>query len=473
MTDERTPPDPWAPRDVEPGGDPWPPAEHVPIDVDDPEAPPEFGPDDAADEASGTSAPVEAPQVLVPTPPERTGDDSGARPPRDAASRAATPQTWYGRLGRRGRRVFWAAFVVWLGVGSLLVVSLTRRAGQDAGPVRPTVPSARLLLVAVVDGDGGVQMLSLLHSGPAGSSVVLLPTGTVVELPGDDPRPFSDTLRRGGEEGLVTAVANALGISVPDLAVGGTDDLARLADPAREIEVIVPETLDVERGGVLRTLYTAGATPMDGATVRDFMLLRLEDEDEPARLARQAAAWQGIFAAIAERDVPDPFDGWAGSAGTAAGGVLAAVASDPARTILSLPVERAAISGADVDLYSVDRSQLDAVQQSLDDVRTVRDVRSRRVRLVVAASGAVGPAVARDLIEGGYAIVLTRRSEQPADETVIAIAENTPELLQRGEHLRALLGVGKVGVLKDPQSLFDVNLVVGRDWAEANGFRQS
>jgi hypothetical protein len=96
----------------------------------------------------------------------------------------------------------------------------------------------------------------------------------------------------------------------------------------------------------------------------------------------------------------------------------------------------------------------------------------RRVRLVVRASGAVGPIVGRILVNAGYVIEMSGRTTTPANVTRVAVAPTVPDAEATGRDIADLLGMGVVRVSTDASADTDIILTIGMDWAEANGFPQ-
>lgn len=387
-----------------------------------------------------------------------------------AESPSAGARRWYRRRG-----VIVAVLLAWAGIGAYLLFGLFPDdvpEDEGRGPGAEEVPAP---LLWVVRGPAEEPpAMALVHADPEEPVVVLLPVGTVLEVPGQGPRSLEAALGESGSLGVGTSVANALGIEVPRAVVASPEQLVGLVDALGPVEVDVPETVEVEEGGVLRRVFTEGKTEMGGEAFLTFLTRAVPEQRETDRVARQGAAWRGLLEAFAETGagrLAGLLEGWDSEAAPdQVAGVLVDVAAEASGPrVLTLPVRRSPAPG---DLYELQGEELDFLQEALGSIRTVEDPEGRRIRLLVGAEGQVGPVVARSLIEAGYRIVLTGRASRPYDVTRAVMAENSDELRETAEELLGLLGTGELGVYERRQTVFDVTLVVGRDWAEANGFPQ-
>ncbi len=388
-----------------------------------------------------------------------------AEPRNPEAAESSPPR----RFGTRTRRTLWILFVLWAGAGVLFLIESDRFPIGNGGRGDPAPAEPESVLV-VADGGGGdpAAMFLLVHH-EEGSTVVLLPTATVVEVPGQgSPQPLAVALEETGPDGLATAVANALGTRVPELLVGAPSDVVDLVEGLGGVEVDVPATVEIEEGDRIRTVFAAGRREMRGDAFLAYLTTEVPGQQEPDRVARQGVAWRALFATLADRDRPDAFASWASEADPARlGGIVLRAAGVRELTVLTLPVRRVGVSGA--DLYEIDPAGLGVIEESLAVVRTVDEREGRRIRLLVGADGPVGPAAARVLVEAGFTIVLTGPASEPYDQTRVVIAENTPDLRAVAAEITELLGAGRLGVYRRPQSVFDATVVIGRDWARAHG----
>lgn len=406
---------------------------------------------------------------------ERSASAEEVPPPADAVRRTRRAPGWYSRRPRRIRMLLWLLLVVWVAGGmailffDLVPVGIGPRPGGGPGPV-----DTETTVLVVRAGADAPEAIALLHRTDREGEVVLLPAATVVEVPGVGPRSLGVALRQQGRAAFAASLANVLGIRVPPVVETDADGMTALARAVGTVAVDVPETIEVEQDGVLRTLFGQGVSEMDAEAFSRFLLMQVPGQRELERVARQSAAWRGLLDALARADVAvlgDGVDSWTGDLGPdEIAARLAAHARRDDGAFLTLPVRRVGVTGE--DLYEVDRDQLGPVHDALEATRTVGATEGRRVRLLVGAEGALGPAVTARLLEAGFVVVLTGRASEPYDVTRVVIAENAPALRKTGRELLDVMGMGRLGVFRRPQTVFDATLVVGGDWAEANGFPQ-
>lgn len=395
-------------------------------------------------------------------------EDRPAPPPVGAEG----PSSWR-RIGWRLLLVL--AAVAWVAIGAYLLFGGPEEEAEEDGAAAEARDAPAPLLWIVRGSEGRPPAMALLHAHPEEPVVALLPVGTLLEVPGQGPRPLEAALVESGPLGVSTAVANSLGVRVPRVLVAAPEQFATFVDEVGPVEVDVPETIEVEEEGVLRRVFTEGPTRMDGAELVGFLTRIFPEGRETDRVARQGAAWRGLFGVLGDEDVPSLaglLEGWeSGLSPDRASRFLREVAQGGGGLrILTLPVRRSPAPG---DLYEVEEEQLGFLREALVGIRTVEDPSGRRLRLLVGAEGQVGPAIAKELVEAGYRFVLTGRASRGYDVSRVVMAENSDELRQTAQDLLDLLGTGRLGVDERRQTLFDVTLVVGRDWAEANGFPQA
>lgn len=410
-----------------------------------------------------------------------TGVEAEPREPADTetapASRVRTPpgrrlSAWYADLPKPGRILVWLALAAWLVLGVATFGTVQSRI--RSGPGAPAASGrGTLALIALNGPDGAPPALALVHRG-ASRDVVLLPSGTLVELPGAGPRSLRAALSETGAEALGVSVANLLGVRVPAVLTGGPKEVEALVDALGGVPVSVPETIEVVQDGFVRTLFRRGRDRMNGPRFAEFLSLTVDGENELERVARQNAAWRALMDALARARADGPLtkalESWGGMEPDAALGLLRAVAADRDRTFHTLPVSSVGISQE--DLYRLDSTQMRAIRVALGDVTPRRPGSAHRVRLLLSADGDLRAAVAaaRLLVDEGYAIALTGRASKPYDQTLVVMAERRDEIRESARRLLDLVGVGRLGVDERPTSLFDVTLVIGSDWAAENGF---
>ncbi|HVE92905.1 MAG TPA: LytR C-terminal domain-containing protein [Actinomycetota bacterium] len=450
------------------------PAEPQPVDTRD-EAGELPAPGTATDASEGGAEPPRA--GLAPA-----GGEPEPAPPRRGRRKAV-------RLKRPPRmiplplvsRLVPRRLVLAAAIGLMVLTVVASYLVLDFDPVRPPARSpapgavnTQLVLLSVGADTPGKPAMALLYRGPAESTLVLIPATTVVEVPGLGPRYVSAATSEGGPRALETSVAVVLGTRVPSLLQAGAAQTSGLVDVLGGVVVDVPETVEIEDAGTLRPVFTRGVARMSGASFLEFMSVAVPGQSEPDRLARQAVGWRALFSSLRARgaELRGSLEPWEGNLdGAAAADILSSAAAKPLQ-VLTLPVNRLASPGE--ESYSVNARELDVIHRELDAVRTVRHVEGRRVRLLVGADGAVGPAVAAKLVEAGFVVKITGTASRRYDASrVVVPLPRRGELNEAAQEILGLIGMGTVAVTRLDQSAYDVTVVIGRDWAAANGFTQS
>ena len=308
--------------------------------------------------------------------------------------------------------------------------------------------------------------------GRAGSSHVLVPVSPslVVEVPGLGPRTIALALRDAGPGAAAVALANTLRVTVPSSMAATNAAVATTADEVGGVEVTVPRTLRTFTNGVLERAFSSGPTHMTGADFVRFMTGRYAEETQLELDARQSAGWRGFLTAVAGPGGKDLLRGW--TTDIAKPGLLRLLReSAPSPVEPRLPVSAIGLAGE--RLVRIDEARLADFRQTLADWSNgAETVDGRRIRLIVAADGPLGPLVGRILVNAGYVVEISGKAAKPAATTRIAVSPAITDAEATGKDLEGLLGTGSVRVSTDSDTAADIMLVIGMDWAEANGFPQ-
>jgi hypothetical protein len=342
--------------------------------------------------------------------------------------------------------------------------------------VRHTNPSAARrvasdhMLIAIqneASGTSAVAMIGRTHQGP---KILTISPNLIVEVPGVGPRSVALAVREAGAEATAVAVANALRVTVPAAMAAGAPDVAGTIDELGGVTVTVPEDLRSNVGGFTRTAFVAGPAQLTGDTFIRYMTGSFVGETETQRDRRQLAGWRGLLAGATRSTAAAAFASWTTDLPPASAlALVRSCSSSPAS--LALPVTPIAL--ANEHLVRIDEGALAPVRESLVDFTNgAETLDGRRVRLVIRASGAVGPIVGRILVNAGYVIEMSGRTTTPATITRVAVAPSVPDAEATGRDIASLLGMGLVKVSTDTSADTDIILTVGMDWAEANGFPQ-
>jgi polyisoprenyl-teichoic acid--peptidoglycan teichoic acid transferase len=351
-----------------------------------------------------------------------------------------------------------------------------RRAGNAAAVAsKPTT----MLVMTVRAGDvsGQADTLALFSFGGAAQPfVMLIPSGTLTDIPGYG----FDIAGRAlsfGRVGLATvSVENMIGVRVDHTVVLDQSSLASLVDKMGGIKVTVKQALYApDSQGRLVPVFSAGAQSFDGRKTVKYLTYQGAQETELARLERQQDVWEGIFAQPGSADMKtmfssmeDKVDGDVSAAD--AGAFLASFAAVPAagRTYDGLPVSAA--GAADDQAFKIEEDDLNAqVQHYLAAERTWTVGPRPRLQLL-NGNGApeAGVSVAEKLVPAGYFLVDTGNSRSfDFGMTQIVVYSDDAASMKMAQQIRTLLGRGEITVDRRPQTGVDVTVVIGRDLKSA------
>lgn len=311
----------------------------------------------------------------------------------------------------------------------------------------PDVQHAIALVTVDTEPDGqAVNVTVLAYDREADQGTVLLvPLGTVAEVPGHGTFTVGDAYAFGAAPLLWVTVDNLLGARLDGAVTVSHDGWRELLGE------------------------------VDGRDIADHLGPMVDGEREVERLPRARRVVDRLLEAVgADAGLLD---------GIAADGPLAPDTADPelvrqlfvdladahARdraTTLTLPVSPLGSGGE--DLYRVDAA---AVERLVDD----RFARSRPEQLAGAGTRlqilngvgvpGLGQEVAQQLRPGGYRVVLTGNADHfDYAETLIVVYENTADQVAVARDIRDLLGVGRIEQSTTPQTVVDVTIVVGADF---------
>src|ERR671918_2109481 len=227
-------------------------------------------------------------------------------PPEFAARAAPTVPAgggWGGDRLLRRRRLVLAGMATLLAGGvalALVGVNLVRnstagRYVERAGPDEPgyqayVVPTPTMALVQRGDGElTGVALLALESRDDAGT-VILVPAATLtrgVQPPEDggasEPPPtMAEVYSDAGAAGVVAAVADLLGVAIPEHLEVDDARWASLVAPVAPVELQLPEPVGE---------WPPGTVPLTADDVGPFLATLSEGEPEVERLERQVALW--------------------------------------------------------------------------------------------------------------------------------------------------------------------------------------
>ncbi|MPZ74858.1 MAG: hypothetical protein GEU74_16875, partial [Nitriliruptorales bacterium] len=221
------------------------------------------------------------------------------------------------RLRRRRRRRGLVAFFLAIAVLAGLVVA-------GAWPGRRTLaPSAdvpaeqattagtgeqdTLLLVRHGRDEGPALGVTLLAAQPRGRSTVLfIPVGTLVDIPGFGFDQLGLTFQYGGAALLEASVENLLGVDVDHVASASQSGLGALLGRTGGLELELDERLvRRSRDGTGEVRFEPGTQFLDGERLVEYWSFRQRDEQEVATFPRQQLVWATLLDSLDDEDVVD------------------------------------------------------------------------------------------------------------------------------------------------------------------------
>lgn len=429
------------------------------------------------------------------TPPPGTTEHTDGRQRRSGGrrSRRMAGQRRAARRERRQRRIrrtglMLAGLATLSGLVVIASVLLDGRGGPEAEAPVAAPPSAELdqqtlLLVRTgADPTGPASGMTLLSADPVGgASVVFLPTATLLEIPGVGLDRLGQAQQYGGVPLAVATVENALGIEV---SAGIAIDDRQLADSLEAVggaTLTVPDRLvDRSDDGTGTLAFERGEQHLGGVRLTQYWSFLARGETELDTFSRQQQVLESLLTIVAaDRD----------GAATATQDHLARVADGPtaAQAVGVMAALGAAQDDGELSFHllpvtpigSTDDGAGTGYQLRSGDVhRLVEEVLPSAVpegggasALPLQVLNGVGrPGVGQQVhqaLEGlGFRIVLSDNARSfDVAETQIVIYAETPEMVAAAERVREAMGVGTILVSRQPQSVVDLTIVVGADFA--------
>lgn len=397
----------------------------------------------------GDVAPTPLPLDPIPLPDEETGERLRRR-----------------RERNRTRRQRWA-LAAGVAVVFLVTTVLVVARGDDGGD-EPGAPAAPSRTGTAVSGPDPVMLSSARDDGRAawitavvpaangkGGSLLLIPPGTMTEIPSLGLEPLGLALSAGGGERLLSATENLVGASLGSGVVVDDTQLTELAEAAGALTVEVPGRVElVQPSGRVTVLYEPGPNRVEPSDVPQLFAARGRGTDL-IRLARHAAYWEAWLDRIRREPPATPPD-------SAAYRTLAAVASGTARVSV-LPVQAAGTLDGEEEAYQVDKAELAKLVATVFAGRPA--VASRlRVR-VLNGTGELELAqkVATRLVPAGLQITHTGNAN-PLGQRETQIIYYDPAKRPAAEKVRQALGVGLLVHNRNQTDVVDVTVIVGKDF---------
>ena len=367
---------------------------------------------------------------------------------------------WHGNIG-------WVLPLVVLvaSVGGVYLLTSDRLSGEDTpsptslGGLPSAAPPGPTALVVQLDAGGEAVAFTLFAlDGAEAGTVVLLPSSSMVEIPGFGLDRLSRAVELGGVQLAELSLRNLLSLDFDHVAVVSPDDWEVLAGTLGEVEVDNPARLDkVDAQGRVEVLWGSGVVGVEAGDVAEFLAGRAIGETDLERLVRHQHFWTAYLDARR---------------------AIVGVVSDPTRGIDAffdeaavrsseldyriLPVETV---GGNDELYGVDVAGLQELLAVLAPTTAINGTARVRVQVLngVGTPGLAEPVTAL-LLPTGAVVQLTGNALE-FDHDVTQIVYYRDEHVGSALRIRDELGLGEVVKQREPIDVVDITVVVGRDLA--------
>jgi hypothetical protein len=384
-------------------------------------------------------------------------DPADPRPGRRGATRRERRQR-----AERKRRILLVVPLVALAV---LVVYLVGEVVRDDGPAA-TTPAARTGGGAVASGadtvllehrgsDGRADLLVVVGraSGNA-SSVLLIPSGTLSDVPSLGIQPLSDVPTLGEAGLLTTTVENMLGVALTSTVTVDDASLVAALQPAAPIPVDLRHEVQITTPGA-EAIIPAGRQSLSAQDAARVLTAR-ESGGEIEHLVTVQAVLEGWMTRLHDARVRGAT--LTGQPGLAA---LVHAAGRPVR-VGSLPVDSLASAG--VDRFEVRTDDLDAyVRRAFPGARLGIGGSRPRVE-ILNGTGAVGvtQGAARKIVPAGGRVALTGNVPGFGVGTTQVVYYRDHDRTA-AQHLLDALGCGSLRRADKAIDVVDVTVIVGAD----------
>lgn len=332
-------------------------------------------------------------------------------------------------------------------------------AGLTGPAPAPEPAHTGLLMHRGVFGVVDVVALIGVEEGGANATAVLIPPGTLVEVPSLGTYQVAMLPNLGDEQLMRTAIENALGVHLDSIAVVTDETLAAAMAPAATIEIDLhrPIRVDDERGSLS---LPAGQQELSAA---EAMRLITADPGQGAfdRLVVGQAVLDGWRDALAEPGVA------ASTLDVVPELAPLAAAARSQMRFEALPV--AQLSAApDEELFSIER---DEVRQTMADefgwaLFGSDGVRPRVELLNGTGAAGVTRTVANAVVPAGGEVTLTGNVPGFGVETT-QVVYYRDEARDDAERMIESLGLGTLAVADVPLGVIDLTIVIGADYPGA------
>lgn len=389
------------------------------------------------------------------------GDAGAAVPlPEFTRGRTRAQQRRARRRQKRQRKMLViAVLAVVLGVAAFFVGRSATEDGKGNDDQRAAAATAAPpVLLAQKDATGrGVTLVVLAPAPASGGTVILIPPGTMADVPSLGPEPVAVSLQQG-DATLTTTVENLLGVELAATVVLDDGALANLLNPVGLLTVEVPQRVEeVDPSGRVQVVFEAGDVAVAPADAGRFLSVKGRASDL-VRLARHQRFMEAWIDAVRARPDAAPVE---------PPGLAKAFDALVAGTVHTqvLPVEAFGTAGASGELYRVREGELAALVTSVFPGAAAAGPRPRVQ--ILNGTGAVGLSDAvRSKLGAGFDVRLTGNAGTfDHDSTEVVYYDRSKETMAR--RVRDALGLGTLVFSRNPLDVVDVTIIVGKDFKTA------
>lgn len=426
------------------------------------------------------TAPTEQAPTATAKPAAATVADPAGSPEAETESARARhtpahlrPHRWWWRVGFPIALVLLMIAIptlVWIGSRVVLGSSDGKIVKSITDPSAPgweaTVDPTPVMALALVNEQGQLDSVAVLAlTGEGNGSVVVLPSSTVMSVPGIGSVPLSIAYSTGGIDVLRGGLQGILGLGVPDIDVIEPSEWADLVAPVAPLQVTNPDPVQGTNAfGAADVAFPQGSIDLPANQVWSYLSSRNPGETDLNRMVRIEAFWRAWTAKVgAAADqasaVPGETDSGLGQfvRGLAAGQVEAS----------SLPVREIPLGEGQDPVYEP----------------TPNEVRDLVARIAPFPAGPEGTRAHMTVLDGvgsldhglAAAVVLAANGGQidkvgNAPEFGVATTQfiyYDDAVLTRVQRMRDALGVGEIVKSEELNSAADIVVVLGQDYARA------
>lgn len=425
--------------------------------------------------------PVERVEPVVPVAPVVPAPTVTAPVPRSVRRRDRAAERAQRRAARRRRLILVGAAVAVLALGAVAALWLTGGEPGEPGPAAgPGATRQQTVLVQVTGADGVARGSALVGVDAKAASMVLVPSGLLVDVAGTGTVPFGETAALPERSASAQALTDLVGVRVDDSWRLSTDGLARLVDAVGGVRAAVDvDVLATDPQGNQTVVVRAGTQQLRGAAAAAYATYLGDGEPEQARLARLDDVLQSVAVAL-----PESTSGVQGIIVSLAAGSESTL--DAADLAERLSLLRAAAlgeelvsdllpvtqidSGGGAPTYGVDAGQVGAMMRARFPGALQTDSKGEVLRVLVE-NGVGSPGLverAREkLVAAGFRFVNGGNAAEFSDEpSSVIVPDGTEESVERGQRVAAALGLPETAIATSDrgQTVADVIVILGPDF---------